>query len=125
MNPQDFLQTAKQLSASSFEADMRSAVSRSYYAALHTAFDALPVDRKPNLKAHDGSTHSKIIGAYDGWSKAPGAKRTDKRLIKDALVAIKTLRKRADYELNSVVNADDVTDSLHHAHQIISLASAL
>ena len=125
MNPRDFLQTANNLSTSKYEADMRSCISRAYYAALHTAFDALPEDRKPNLKSHDSSSHSKIIGAYDGWSKVPGHHRTDKRLIKEALVSIKKLRKQADYELDEPILRDHVVDSLDHAGEIIALATSL
>ena len=125
MNPQDFLQTAQNLSGSQYEADMRSAISRAYYAALHTAFSALPEQRRPNLKARDKSSHSKVIDAYDGWSKAIEPKRTDKRLIKEMLVAIKGQRTRADYELDTVIKKDDVSDSLEQAKAVIAMAIAL
>lgn len=126
MNPQDFLQTANKLSCSEYEADMRSAISRAYYAALHTAYKALPDDRKPDLKAHDSSTHNKIISAYDGWYKAVlGAKRTDKRLIKEMLVSIKNHRKKADYELDIVIKKNEVGDSLEQAKKVIDMAIAL
>jgi uncharacterized protein (UPF0332 family) len=58
MNPQNFLQTAQNLSGSDYEADMRSAISRAYYAALHTAFSSLPESRKPDLKSHNKSSHT-------------------------------------------------------------------
>lgn len=125
MNPQDFLQTARNLSGSQYEADMRSAVSRAYYAALHTAFSVLPEPRKPNLKSHDKSSHSKVIDAYDGWSKFIEPKRTDKRLIKEMLIEIKRMRIRADYELDAAINKDDVSDSLEQAGKVIALAVAL
>lgn len=125
MNPQDFLQTAKNLSGSQYEADMRSAISRAYYAALHTAFSALPEQRRPNLKARDKSSHSKVIDAYDGWSRTIEPKRTDKRLIKEMLIDIKNQRTRADYELDTEIKKDDVSDSLEQAHKVIALAIAL
>ncbi|MDP2878650.1 MAG: hypothetical protein Q8N74_03860 [Sulfuricella sp.] len=125
MNPQDFLQTAKNLSGSQYEADMRSAISRAYYAALHTAFSALPEQRKPDLKARDKSSHSKVIDAYDGWSKTIEPKRTDKRLIKEMLIDIKSQRTRADYELDTIIKKDDVSDSLAQANKVIALAIAL
>ena len=126
MNPQDFLQTANKLSSSEYEADMRSAISRAYYAALHTAYNALPDDRKPDLKAHDSSTHNKVIGAYDGWyRKVLGEKRTDRRLIKELLISIKNHRKKADYELDTAIKNDDVRDSLHQAKTLIDMAIAL
>lgn len=125
MKPQDFLQTAKTLSSSQFEADMRSSISRAYYAALHTAYYALPDDRKPDLKAHDYSSHAKVIGAYDGWSRGIVPKRTDKRIIKEILIDMKGKRTRADYELDAEVNNRDVSDSLDQADLLISLVMAL
>lgn len=125
MNPQDFLQTALKLSISEYEADMRSAISRAYYAALHIAFSVLPNERKPNLKSHDRSSHGKVIDAYDGWSKAMEQKRNDKRWIKEMLVDIKGMRTRADYELNTEINNDDMSDSLYLADKIIELAKAI
>lgn len=125
MNPQDFLQTAQNLSGSDYEADMRSAISRAYYAALHTAFGALPEQRRPDLKARDKSSHSKVIDAYDGWSKAIEPKRTDKRLIKEMLIDIKGQRTRADYELDTEIKKDDVSDSLEQAKAVIAMAIAL
>lgn len=121
MNPQDFLQTAQKLSGSQYEADLRSSISRAFYAALHTAFNALPEQRKPNLKAHDKSSHSKIIDAYDGWSRTTEPKRTDKRLIKEMLIELKRLRKLADYELDAEIKQDDVNDSLDNAGELIDL----
>lgn len=125
MNPQDFLQTAINLSGSQYEADMRSAISRAYYAALHTAFNALPMQRKPNLKARDKSSHSKVIDAYDVWSKTIEPKRTDKRLIKEMLIDIKSQRTRADYELDTEIKKADVSDSLEQAKAVIAMAIAL
>jgi uncharacterized protein (UPF0332 family) len=125
MNPQDFFQTAKNLSSSEYEADMRSAISRAYYAALHTAYSMLPESRKPDLKAHDYSTHSKVIGAYDGWSRTLEPKRSDKRLIKEMLLSIKNQRKCADYELSTEIKKDNVSDSLEQANAIITMAIAL
>jgi len=104
---------------------MRSAISRAYYAALHTAFNALPELRKPDLKARDKSSHSKVIDAYDSWSKPIGPKRTDKRLIKEMLIDIKSQRTRADYELDAAINKDDVSDSLEQAKAVIAMAIAL
>ena len=125
MNPQDFLQTAQNLSNSQYEADMRSSISRAFYAALHTALNALPAQRKPDLTTHDKSSHSKVIAAYDGWSKTIEPKRTDKRLIKEGLVELKRLRKQADYELNTNIKQSDVSDALSNANSLIALAVAL
>lgn len=125
MNPQDFLQTAQKLSGSEHEADMRSAISRAYYAALHTAFNALPEPHMPDLKAHDKFLHCKIIDAYDGWSRSIEPKRTDKRLIKEMLIVLKEMRRRADYELDTEIREDDVSDSLEQANKIIALVKAI
>lgn len=125
MNPEDFMTTAQNLSKSQFEADMRSAVSRAFYSALHVAFASLPDTRKPNLKAHDKSSHSKVIDAYDAWSKVLEPNRTNKRLIKEMLVELKTLRKLADYDLSTKIKENDVVDSLSQASQLISFAKAL
>ncbi len=125
MNPQDFLQTAQTLSISEYEADMRSAISRAYYAALHTAYSVLPNERKPNLKSHDRSSHNKVIDAYDGWSRVVEPKRSAKRQIKEMLVGIKRMRTRADYELDTEINKDHVSDSLFQADKIIELAKAI
>ncbi len=125
MKPQEFLETSNRLSSSTHEADLRSAISRAYYAAMHTAMDALPQERKNSLRVNISSSHEQVIGTYDAWCKGLCQNRSDKRTIRDLLIKLKKNRKHADYTLDEALSSGMVEDTIDGAGIVISLASNL
>lgn len=102
IQPADLIIIAKNLASSEFgEVGARSAVSRAYYGALHTCFDALPTEFQPDesdLK-REGS-HRAIIDAMARWGKAIGAGRGDAQQAARKISQLKRHRVVADYVLS-------------------------
>jgi len=93
MNGQDFLDVAKNLSRSQFEASLRSAISRAYYALLNCAIQLLlelgfTVDQGPG--AH-GQTHRRLFNC--GIEQAIEFARV--------LDELRMQRNQADYNMKS------------------------
>ncbi len=102
IEPKDILATAKRLhdGGSSSEADLRSAASRAYYAALHASHLALPTDLTPkesDLRAK--GSHQAVIDAVDLWAKAARTGRMEVQVLVRKLCRLRVIRKKADYDL--------------------------
>ncbi len=126
IQPSDFLQTAKQLyqDGNVPEADLRSAASRAYYAALHASHLALPDSRKPSeaILRNKGS-HQAIIDALDAWAKAPGVGREQARKLVRTLRRLRDTRKNADYSLLTDFKNNDARLALMDASQVLADAA--
>ena len=94
-----YLVCAKRLAASDDEADLRSAISRAYYAAFHTAMEFCRAVRIPmpyevvRSGKSDTSQHSRVIVALQKNANAH---------LRDAglrLASLRTWRNSADYRL--------------------------
>ena len=100
IKPRDFLDIAHRLIARADEVDHRSAVSRSYYGALHSCMDLCRL--MPGGYADNASTsHQSVI---DQLRACPGSQdyasiRREIQGLADQLRKGKRLRTRADYKI--------------------------
>lgn len=124
MSPEEFVATAERLlKAGADESDKRSAISRSYYGAFHFCSNYLPAEFKPKQSDLDGpESHKVVIKAIGLWGKRPGAGRGEAQQIARKLARLKGARKRADCEINSPLNAQDVEYCVEDARELIERA---
>ena len=94
MDPKDFLRVANDLAQSNKAAELRSAVSRAYYAAFHVARKLL-VDMGFEISKGSGA-HGDVC-KYLGNAGNPAVEHAGNNIG-----ALKGWRNQADYELNSV-----------------------
>ncbi len=113
MDPKDFLRVANDLAQSNKAAELRSAVSRAYYAAFHVARKLL-VDMGFEISKGSGA-HGDICN-YLGNAANPTVEHAGNN-IGD----LKGWRNQADYELNSVEheNSGSVQKIVFITEQII------
>lgn len=99
MDPVDFISLAVQLSSSHNEADLRSAVSRAYYGAFHTACAFLTDSglRWPRKDSYAAEIHRKVRHCLSQSDNA------DALLAGDHLWSLRDLRNQADYDLDSTI----------------------
>jgi len=98
---QQIMETAVRLAGDSAlgrlvcESDLRSSASRAYYASLHAAFVALPLDLAPDSSARSsGSSHMVLIDAVTLWAKSIRPGRSDARVVARNLQRLKNIRKK-------------------------------
>lgn len=96
ISPRSFLEQGFRLLAGSEEVDYRTAISRSYYAAYHTAVDTAERINLPQAGRRDTGAHEQLIARFE--SKGRGLKRIAQRLR-----AKKRMRAMADYQLDAFV----------------------
>ena len=123
-----YLMLAKRLAASEDEADLRTAISRAYYAAFHIAIEyCLTVRvRIPYAVVRDGksdtSYHSRVIGALRSHANL------HVREAGERLVFLRRWRNSADYRLpfdgnvravahQAIVSAESMIDDLARSCQ--------
>lgn len=116
--PDDFIHTAQKLATSVDEWDLRSAISRAYYAAYHSTLSTLP--EKPCVSG--GASHEAVIQATKGYvnSKIPKPGRSDAIVVLDALARLKKKRKLADYDLNEAVSQAYTLKAVAEARGVIT-----
>lgn len=99
MDPVDFVSLAVRLSGSHNEAELRSAVSRSYYGAFRIAktFLADCGIRWPRKESYAAEIHRKVRHCLSQSANV------DAMLAGDQLWSLRDLRNQADYELESTM----------------------
>lgn len=130
ITPDDIFKTATSLATTtlgniSTEADLRSAASRAYYAALHAADLSIPDALKPSEteKGSKGS-HQVIIDAIVSWSKGAYQGRSDARDMARNLTKLKRVRKKADYLIDEDFSLPEATDAVTTASGIMQNAQS-
>lgn len=125
----DVLGTAQRLSVSLIadqdpcESDLRSVASRAYYASLHAAMDALPLDLQPSEAESTGkSSHQAVIDAVIRWSKSVRPGRTEAIFVARNLTRLKQVRKKADYFIQQDFSVTEAKTALHVAVQTVANA---
>lgn len=120
IEPHDFLATANRLIGNNMESDLRSAASRAYYCALHSASAALPKDIAPsNADLRKKGSHKTILDALELWAKGEIRNgRTEAAILAKALPKLRNIRQKADYELDHNFSAEE-------AHRAIAIATSV
>ncbi|MBA4382957.1 MAG: hypothetical protein C0406_10365 [Sideroxydans sp.] len=115
--PSEILGTANKLLAMSeiTEADARAAISRAYYAALHTVSQCF---NSASL-AHVANSHEQIIGLADCHGKSIKPGRTEARLVARDMFIFKRLRKFADYEVDETLGKTDAQRAIALCQSIL------
>lgn len=121
--PTDILAVSKALASSGLEPDLRSSISRAYYAAFHSVLRALPDEFEPDTRS--ASSHEAVVSSAKAYSRTFRPGRTAAAGIADALPRLKKRRKTADYELDEDVNNPDAQSAIALAEKIITLANDL
>ncbi len=114
MQPHEFLTLADTLAAMADEASQRSAVSRAYYAAYHRCniwHDQLPA---PGSNAGiAGGVHQTLINRLKNPApELPAADKLRSKSLGMRLEVVKKARKKADYELQSVLGPAEVATTI-------------
>lgn len=113
MRWESYLDLAKSLAdRTTKEANLRSAVSRAYYAAYHVA-----LSKTPYTKSETGDTHRLVAAWYSN-------KRDIKnRFIAAALDKMRNYRNDADYRANKQITRQTVRETIGVAEKVIALLS--
>jgi uncharacterized protein (UPF0332 family) len=112
MNWQEFLNTAKRLDASLAEGDLRSAVSRSYYAVFHSFREWLLQHGLDIGKG--GSAHSNLYFGLNNCGEAAVAR------IAGRIDFLRGDRVDADYDLAYRQQSSDAQSSVSEAEAIVA-----
>lgn len=130
VTPDQILATAVMLGASTdsgvcpCESDLRSCISRAYYAALHAADLALPADLVPTATERKGqSSHQAVINSTVLWAKSIRPGRTEAIAVARNLPKLRSARKRADYDLDTDFTAEEAVSVLRTAQSTLASAS--
>ena len=97
MNPSDFLTVASNLYSSSYEADMRTSVGRSYYALYNLVHETLS---QLGVRFNNRGEDHGLLVYYLTDCRPAGAAATVREVLKD----LRTERNRADYDMTATVN---------------------
>lgn len=109
----DYLTLAERLVKSQDEASARTAVSRAYYAAFHTARRYV-IQKYPDFKMPaDGAGHEAV------WNRLDSPSRSEKS-ARCAGMDLKYKRHAADYSLTSFSCPSDATYAIARARTVIS-----
>jgi uncharacterized protein (UPF0332 family) len=114
MEPQDFLNTANLLVNSSKESDLRTSVSRSYYAVIlfYRNYFAKAVGFLPDKL--DYAVHNFVPECFSASASIEAKK------IGEKIVRIKADRTSADYKLSKTVSRNKAGDCLKSARKLIN-----
>lgn len=96
VSPDEFLVQSRRFLDGRSEIDYRSAVSRGYYSAYHTAQEAAERLALPPTERRNVGAHEQLISRFE--ANGPGLKRIARRLRNQ-----KRLRCVADYQLSEMV----------------------
>lgn len=117
----DLLALAERLNtAQSDEAALRCAISRAYYAALHTV-DATFDPRISAGPKRPLSSHEEIASRAEVYAKGANPGRQPAASLVKLLLTSKRQRVRADYHLSDTLTLRDSSDNLSRCVRIIAL----
>jgi hypothetical protein len=122
ISPHDILALAKDLQTSAKnEAEIRSAVSRAYYAAMLLTRDTIE-DRRSlnNFSDNQDSTHKKIEAIAHTWGVGPNPGRGAASRIAKLLPSMKRLRVRSDYWLDDTITQRECDDLVAQVDVVMS-----
>ena len=123
MNPPLFLDTANKLLDSAIhEGDLRSAVSRAYYAVYHSIRIEILKNIKLALIQQSGLGSKKLISHERLCLVLKGCITT--RVFGFELNILREARQKADYELESVLSRDKAREHVENAQKLQSGISA-
>jgi hypothetical protein len=124
--PNDFLLLAQALGGSveQNEAQLRSATSRGYYAALHTLDDTIPEVDGVERQRNEGS-HAFVIRRAKGYGDGPNPGRQEAKKLVHAMKKLKDQRNDADYRLDMDYCARQKDDALARVSAILSYCNDL
>jgi uncharacterized protein (UPF0332 family) len=111
MEPRDFLRLAESLAQAGAEAELRTAVSRAYYAAFHVA-------RKLFLNCGFMVPQADRAHGYL-WLRLSNTREAQTRWAGEELKRLRSERNRADYQLLHPFTASDSQRCLRTAREII------
>lgn len=121
----DFLRSAETLAEGNLEIDRRNAVSRAYYGsyhcASHTAHECCPDNS--HLKV-EGGVHERLIDRFNLFPKTSPL-HMQGRSIAIMLTQLKTNRRKADYDLDGVVENGMVQTHIETAKRLIKKIESL
>lgn len=117
MNPIEFLNLADRLHASADEAERRTSVSRSYYAAYHVLVQALSAEQVPFEKSGDdhGRLDYYLTESGDQQAQQMGGK----------LRGLRSDRRDADYKLRRFIKVWDSRLAYGKAKEVIEGFNAI
>jgi uncharacterized protein (UPF0332 family) len=118
--PQDLLNFAEKLSNSSEEVELRSSISRAYYAAFHTADAAKSICPEIHRDTVAGGSHKYVIKRY-----LDIASPTLARQIGYILQDMCTRRESADYTLSDNCTTNHAKTQIVTAKKLILLIDQL
>lgn len=116
--PCEFLDFAKRIAEGTSEAEMRTCISRAYYAVFLLARETLKkrtlykekeIGKYLQSRNKRGGTHEYVI------CKFKDMQNSDANHIADLLQDLKAKRVEADYELNTNITKDVVEETLYNA----------
>ncbi len=103
------------------EAAHRSAVSRAYYASLHSVAESF--DERQRLSAE--SSHGAIIGRVEAYYNQipPQPGRSAAIDIHRAVSRLRRERNKADYNLDQTMNSGNSNDAITRSQHVLKLCS--
>lgn len=119
----DLLDYAAALQDSDEEVELRSCVSRAYYAAYHQANDWHSALGSPGSASGGTGVHRTLIDRL----RNPTVTGSDRMLSKKlgyVLDAMKVLRQKADYNLADTVTGLDAQNTVAYAEKVLAEAAA-
>jgi uncharacterized protein (UPF0332 family) len=117
MDARDFLEVAWDLVGGAREAEWRTAVSRAYYAAFHTARDLL-------TECGFTAPQAEQAHAYL-WLPLANCGHPDVQSAGVKLNFLRQIRNRADYDIQRALDQATATDPLHRAAEIVQVLDSL
>jgi uncharacterized protein (UPF0332 family) len=103
------------------EADVRSAVSRAYYAALHGVADVFT----GSGLSHEKSSHEIIIERAESYGRSLNPGRTEAQQAARKLKMFKRIRKEADYHLELDFPPVETARAIEMSKAIIEFCSII
>lgn len=123
VTPESFLAEARAASTRTDEMGMRLTINRAYYAAYHLALTVshLCPDPPPLPPGQGEGTHKALIRRFLSVPRKGFKGASIAREIGSWLDKGRSLRVRADYELNAMVHKDDPARALSYTERIQGL----
>ena len=114
----DFIESARALAQSDRPCDLRSAVSRAYYASFHAA---LLICESQGIRFPKSIVHTKMPQCFDN-SNVPGAQKVGRKLA-----SLRDDRNNADYDVADLLFEDsgEASDRIRVAETIIDEIDSL
>lgn len=124
--PNDFLLLAHELGGSveQNEAQLRSATSRGYYAALHTLNETIPNGDGIERQKGEGS-HAFIIRRAQAYGDGANPGRQGAKKVVHAMKRLKRQRNDADYSFDIDYSVREKDDALARVNSILGYCSEI